>query len=272
MRIAEWIDVLFFSYLTALAWIRPVAAQSRAIITGIGCMAIGLVIAAQFAHKIIAPFPLSVVRDWLPAPLLLLAYWQAGQFFIRPMEELQSRLLRFDQRLLEPLLQGITTRRIGVWISVYLESAYLFCYPMVLSGLPLLYLMHMREYVDTLWATILPPTYLCYAALPFLQTLPPRMIEVDCEAKVRAGKIRALNLWILRHASIQVNTFPSAHVAASISIALVLLRLTPVPGLVFLWISLSVAAGAVMGRYHYAIDALLGAALAVAAFLLVAIF
>jgi hypothetical protein len=38
-------------------------------------------------------------------------------------------------------------------------------------------------------------------------------------------------------------------------------------GLIFQWIAVSIAAGAVAGRYHYAMDALLGASTAVAAFL-----
>ena len=85
----------------------------------------------------------------------------------------------------------------------------------------------------------------------------------------RPSKMRVLNLWILRHASIQVNTFPSAHVAATIGASLALLRLVPLAGLVFLWVSMSIAVGAVVGRYHYAADALIGAGLAAAVFLLV---
>ena len=77
-----------------------------------------------------------------------------------------------------------------------------------------------------------------------------------------AGALRLLNLWILRYASIQANTFPSAHVAASLAVSLALIRLLPVVGLAFLWLSVSIAAGTVVGRYHYAADALLGAVLA----------
>jgi membrane-associated phospholipid phosphatase len=70
-----------------------------------------------------------------------------------------------------------------------------------------------------------------------------------------------MNLYILRHASIHLNTFPSAHVAATIGASLVLMRWVPVVGVLFLLISLSIAAGAVLGRYHYALDVILGAML-----------
>jgi membrane-associated phospholipid phosphatase len=76
-------------------------------------------------------------------------------------------------------------------------------------------------------------------------------------------KIRSVNLFILRHASIQLNTFPSAHVASTIGASLVLMRFAPAMGIVFLMIALSIATGAVVGRYHYALDVILGAVLAV---------
>jgi hypothetical protein len=57
-------------------------------------------------------------------------------------------------------------------------------------------------------------------------------------------------------------------VAITTAGALVLLKLGPLwIGSVFLWIAISIALGAVAGRYHYAADAILGVILAVAAFL-----
>lgn len=51
--------------------------------------------------------------------------------------------------------------------------------------------------------------------------------------------------------------------------ALVLLRIAPLwVGVVFLWVAVTIALGAVGGRYHYAADAILGSAAAVAAFLI----
>ena len=41
---------------------------------------------------------------------------------------------------------------------------------------------------------------------------------------------------------------------------------TPAAATAFLWVALSIALGAVLGRYHYAADAILGAAAAVAVF------
>ena len=98
--------------------------------------------------------------------------------------------------------------------------------------------------------------------VPFLQTLPPRILEHPHEHLRQRNTIRSLNLWILRHASIHANTFPSAHVAASTATALAMLPVAPGIALLFLCIALSIGCGAVIGRYHYAADVLLGGALA----------
>jgi membrane-associated phospholipid phosphatase len=46
----------------------------------------------------------------------------------------------------------------------------------------------------------------------------------------------------------------------------VLLRFTPVMGLVFLFVAIWIALGAMVGRYHYALDVLLGAVTALCVF------
>jgi hypothetical protein len=48
----------------------------------------------------------------------------------------------------------------------------------------------------------------------------------------------------------------------------VLLHFVPSVGLAFLLVSIGIALGAVLGRYHYVADVLLGAALAVAVYTL----
>ena len=104
--------------------------------------------------------------------------------------------------------------------------------------------------------------------LPFIKTRPPRMLGEKWSMALPAGKARAWNLWILRRGSIDANTCPSAHVAIAFACALIVLRRGPLPaGVIFLWVAISIALGAVAGRYHYAVDAILGFMVAFAAFL-----
>jgi membrane-associated phospholipid phosphatase len=76
-----------------------------------------------------------------------------------------------------------------------------------------------------------------------------------------------LNLEVLNRGSIQAITFPSAHVASTTAVALVLARFLPVTGAIFLVIAASIAIGAFLGRYHYFLDVALGAIEAAAVFL-----
>jgi len=47
-----------------------------------------------------------------------------------------------------------------------------------------------------------------------------------------------------------------------------LLRIVPLAGAAFLFVSISIAVAAVVGRYHYALDVLAGATIAVAVLVL----
>lgn len=258
MRASEWIDVVVFAFLSALAWVRRLPLRRRTIVTAFGTAAIGATLLA-------ALFASSIFRDWLPAALLLMVYWQAGQFFDRPDEKLQRRLLALDSRTALPFAARLSANPAGRLVLAYAELAYLLCYPMVPMALGALYLLHARAQADRFWTVVLASTYACYLMVPFVQTLPPRSLAGTARPAPAPGPVRRFNLWILRHASIQMNTFPSAHVAASMACAFVLLKISLPAGALFLAVAVSIAMGAVLGRYHYFADAVLGAAVALAA-------
>jgi PAP2 superfamily len=269
MRVAEWINLLVFSFFVVLAWSRGLEARRRRNVTviGLGALAASL-IGALVVPRLVPPLAASVVRDWLPAALLLMVYWQAGQFFVRIDEWAQTRLERLDRALVAPALRWLSKSSPGRVALTYFELAYLFCYPLVPFALAALYLLRRGPDADHFWTVVLCATYACYAMVPFIQTLPPRMLGEARVAPPPSTKLRKFNLWILLHASIHANTFPSAHVAASMACALVLLQLAPVVGLIFLWIAISIALGAVLGRYHYAADAIIGTLVALAAYVI----
>jgi hypothetical protein len=267
MRAADWINAVYFLFLLVVTWVRPLPHGRRIRVTALTAVGIGMLGLGLLFARVARPSAGSVIRDWLPAPMILVAYWQAGQFFTQASERVQCVLIRFDENLFQ-----FFRRRFGSgfrWSSAYFEFSYLFCYPMVPLGVSALYLMHLQDHTDQFWVVVLPATYACYLVLPFLQVLPPWMLGGHTpEAR---GAFRRLNLLINRHLSIRVDTFPSAHVAASLGVALALLRLSPLVGLLFLWLAINIAIGSVVRRYHYTLDVLLGAALALLA-LLVSLF
>ena len=213
----------------------------------------------------------EIVRDWLPAPLVLVAYWQAGQFFQKPWIELQEVLDGIDSRLaaaLKPL------RPLGEFalLDTYLEIAYLFAYPMVPVALTVLYATGLSDHADSFWVSVLLPSYICYGALLFLPTRPPRPLNregADLLLKMRPEGHRVLNVWLLDRMGIGANTFPSGHVAATTGAALSVFDVSPAAGSVFLWIALSIAVSVVVRRYHYFADAVLAVALALATWLVI---
>ena len=270
MRAAEWINILAFSCFVILAWCRRgLGATRRARITSIGFVALGMTaIASLVLPRVLGPLPVSVIRDWFPYALMLMFYTQAGHFVTGVNVEFQARLESLDWRIVAPALEWCKRSAAGSWILMVLELAYLLCYVSMPSGLAVLYLLGLRHHTDWFWTVVLPSTYACYAMLPFIQTQPPRMLPETRSVQPLPGNVRALNLWILRHASIHANTFPSAHVASTTACALVVLWLAPGIGWVFLAIAILIALGTVSGRYHYVADAVLGAATALAAFVI----
>lgn len=264
MKAADWINVVYFSLLLGLGWTRSLPLGKRVRTTAFGALGLSLVLLSLITSSRVRSPLVSVIRDWLPAPMTLVAYWQAGQFFTRANEKAQRALVRFDESLFRFLRS-----RFGPgagWASAYFEFAYLFCYPMVLLGVGALYLMGLRDHADRFWAVVLPATYACYLVLPFIQVLPPWLLEGPMPKG--GGPFQRVNLWINRHFSVRVDTFPSAHVATAVATALTLLLFSSAVGLLFLWLAVSIAIGCVVRRYHYALDVLLGAALALLVFLL----
>jgi len=270
MRAAEWINIFAFSSFVILAWMRrSLGATRRAKITAIGIVALGITaINGLVLPKILAPALASGIRDWALYALLLMFYSQAGHFVTRVDVEFQARLERLDWRIVAPALRWCKRSPVGPWILTTLELAYLLCYVSMPVALGVLYLLGMRQQADRFWTVVLLATYACYAMLAVVQTQSPRMLPEKRSVQALPGKVRSLNLWILRHASIHTNTFPSAHVASTTACALVMLALSPGVGWVFLVIAILIALGTVAGRYHYAADAILGAIAALAAFVI----
>jgi hypothetical protein len=269
-RAADWINLLVFSWFLILGWRRQELNRvRRRKITAIGAGAVAITLfTALILPHLAEPLVTNVIRDWIPYLLLLMFYWQAGQFVTRADIDFEERLLRLDRKIVAPPLEWCARHAVGVWILAYLELAYLFCYVSMPLGLATIYLLREGREAGHFWTVVLLATYPCYALLAFIQTRPPRVLDEKWTRPLPSGKIRAFNLWILRHASIHANTFPSAHVASTAACALVLLHVAPVwAGLTFLWIAISIALGAVAGRYHYAADAILGFLIALTAYL-----
>ena len=240
MRTSEWICFVFLGLFPVLSMIRPLPLRQRIRVVALGVC--GVLLIWLGTNR-------AVLRDWIPAVLMLFVYWQGGSFFSRTNEKLQAYLERFDERFL---------LKLPVRINLFWEIAYFFCYPLVPGAIATLNALNLQSQVDFFWSVVLPPTFLCHFIVSFYPTYPPwKFRDVSLP-----GPLRKLNFLVIRHASIHVNTFPSAHVAASMAIAFAMLHLQWIAGLVFLFLAISITVSTVVGRYHYAADALFGLLLA----------
>jgi membrane-associated phospholipid phosphatase len=270
MRTSEWIQIGFALVLALAAWVQalsrhPMPVRRRWNITLLAIVPIAAVTLARSTAIFLPPLYVSILRDWLTVALFLVPYWQTGQFFQGPNHRIEERLLAFDHWLMPRAAGTSGTSRTG--LGLVLELAYLFCYPLVPLGLLALYVAGQRDHVSSFWLVVLVATYLCYAITPFVPAYPPRDFAGSQPPAAQTGKARVFNRWILKHGSIHAISFPSAHVASTFAVSLVLLRFTPLFGGIFLFISVWISHGAVIGRYHYALDVLLGAVTALAVFL-----
>jgi hypothetical protein len=263
---AAWIQGAFVAILAAIAWFRPLNFKRRLNTTALAAIAIGLILLARWSSRWLSPLPASIVHDWLPVLLMLFPYWQIGQFFTGADPVAERRLAIFDHAFFRAL--GIVPAKTPIIpvAGIYLELAYLMVYPLIPLGLAALYLTNATRFVDYYWIVVLLATYICFAITPFVRAMPPRALESYEKFRMPPCKLGAINRFILRRGSIQAITFPSAHVASAIAAGLVLLRVEPWAGLIFLIIGVSIAIATVVGGYHYAADALLASLTAIMVF------
>ncbi len=261
MRLSEWLLLGFLAYLAiSAAMTRVPAVRQRRIWVTAFSAALALVAAATAG----VPGRIGMVRDWLPAIGLLVAYWLSGLSAARPSAELERRLAAIDALVSAPLRAAAAIRRVPLVVLEYLESTYLLCYALVPLGLGALYLAGRTESADRFWTVVLVAALPCYAILPWVATRPPRSLG-PATIDDRPLVVRPVNLWILNHGSIGLNTFPSGHAAAALATALAVGRELPWVGLAFGAVAVSIAIASVAGRYHYLADAVLGLLLAAVA-------
>jgi len=269
LRASEWISLLAFSGFAVLAWRRDLDRVRRIKIAGIGAGGLAFTLFAPLIlPSLRAPHGSAIARDCIPCALLLLFYSQSGQFVTRVDRRIEAHLEQLDQRWIAPRLEWCARLPFGAWVFTFLELAYLSYYVSIPLAVGALYWFGRERKADYLWTVVLLAAYGSCSLLPFIQTRPPRMVGEKWSACLPCGKVRAFNLWILRHGSIQANTFPSAHVAIATAGAFAFFGIGPAwIAWSFLGLAIGVALGAVAGRYHYGADAVLGLIVAAAALL-----
>lgn len=258
LRCSEWIAIAYFVYLAgAAAGVPGVRSRSRLAATALFAAPTVLLVA------LVSDAPGgSAIRAWAPFGYLLFGYWLPARLVTAPNKAFERLLQAFDDRLFWGRTDKMGTM-LPRAVAEFLEVAYLFCYPFLPLGFAWLLLANDAD-VDGFWTAVLLAGFCCYGTLPWLPTRPPRALRGSTSSY---SSVRSANRWVLDHASVQWNTFPSGHVATAFATALVVASEQPSAGAVLLLGALAIAIGSVVGAYHYAADAFAGVTIAVAAFL-----
>lgn len=261
MRVSEWVAVGYFGYLLAVALTRPRwPRRARALLASLAALVM------VWLPSLWPETPLTrIARDWLPALYLVLGYWLSGWYFVEPMRGIEARFMGIDWRLLG---RDGGSAIVESWPRVVLELlelAYVTCFLFVPGGLMLLALTGHRESADRFWTLVLLGEFGSFAALPWIQTRPPRAVEAPGAIDRRGLFMRRLNRLQVNSVSIGVNTFPSGHVAGALATAIAVSEVFPTLAPWLLAIVAAIAIAAVLGRYHYAVDAVAGAVLTLVA-------
>jgi membrane-associated phospholipid phosphatase len=266
LRVAEWMIVVYLGYLLAILPFRHIPRASRVKLAALASVLIAVVLAAAW-------WPVSpvsrVVRTWLPLPFILLCYWLTGFYFVDPQPEYEARFAAFDLRVRGWLGAEDFARRAPRLLLEYLELSYFACYIVLPAGMAAFILAGREAESDRFWSIVLLAELACYGVLPWIRTRPWWIIQPGSPLSERRVLLRRLNLLVVRETSTHANTFPSGHAAGALATAFAVAAVWPLAGAVFVFVALSIMAGAVFGEYHYAGDAIAGAATAAAAWGLV---
>jgi membrane-associated phospholipid phosphatase len=194
------------------------------------------------------------LRIWLGHAYLVFGYWLPALLAGPPTSHFESWLRRSDERWRRWIVA------VPDWIRAFLEVSYFLCYPAVPGAFTVVWLRGSPHDIDRFWTAVLVAGFVCYGSLPWLVSRPPRSLALGAAPPEWIGR---LNIALLNRVSHGLNTFPSGHVAVSVAAALMLLDVSLVAVVLFGLVAAAIAAGAVIGRYHYAIDVLIGAAVGV---------
>jgi hypothetical protein len=260
LRPWEFVVIVYFLYLAATAGLVQLPSTRRRLVAA---EAILVAAVAIWLSRFQAGWG-SRIREWAPLAYILAGYWLPGRLVSAPSVPVERSLAAFDLRWLAGADVALV-RQLPLVVLDLLEAAYLFCYPLLPIGFLCVQFLDDRIAVDRFWTAVILSAALCYGTLPWLPTRPPRNWMGD---SIRLSRVRALNLWVLDRASVQLNTFPSGHVATSVAAALAVTASSPLAGLALGLAAFGITVASVVGKYHYGADALAGIVVACIAFAL----
>ncbi len=263
VRNSEWVVIAFLAYAAIIGQELPVpqAVRDRVLLVNV---VVALVYAVLIRRDYAEPrLALSVIRDWLPLAVVILAYREMGLYALpHPAHQFESHLVSWDRSFLHAASPWIES--LGPALPALLESAYALIYTMAPFAVAALYLTGRRESVDRFLFVFTLGVLFCYAQFPFWPSEPPRVVFRGEDIPLYETAIRRFNLWMLSSYGIHTSVFPSAHVAGAFAAAAGMKQAGGRKKWIYralFALAALIALATVYGRYHYLADALAGLAM-----------
>ncbi len=268
LRPPEVVFCLYFFYVAAVAAVHPVegvilpAAIVNVLVVG------GYVALAARDRESNRRFA-AALRDWLPVPLIVLAYKQMGWFApASHTNEFETGWIVWDRVLLDEWSLRAAIESLGAFGPSVLEISYVLVYAVGPFSVAVFYAYGKRSRLDRFLLPFALGTVLAYAFYPFVPSEPPRAVFAGQDLPGVETVFRRFNLWLLSGGGIHTSVFPSGHVAHSFAAGWGMLRALPEHkwvGRTLLTLAALIFIATIYGRYHYAVDSIAGLVVAMAA-------
>ena len=198
------------------------------------------------------------LRSWAPLLLLLFLYSEMPAIIaaVGHLSLQDAQVIAWEASLFNSQPAAAWAR---AWDSlVFSESvhlSYLLYYP-VIFAIPAVLYVQKRQPEFQVAVTILLATFVaCFLCYAFFPVAGPRYLW---PSPAPPGPFRQFALFLLESRSSQGTAFPSSHVAVATTQAVLAVAFFGVRGLWLSLVAAGIAAGAVYGGFHYAIDIIAG--------------
>jgi membrane-associated phospholipid phosphatase len=269
LRRSEWVLAAYFFYAAIVAQVLPVQRNIALLTLGLNASIIASYVLLAHVDSLRRRRFLSIVRDWYPTPLLVMAYREMGWF--APSHHsfaLEKTWVVWDKFFLNTLGVKGFIEFLGPVLPSLLEISYILVYAIPYFSLGVLYAYNRQERVDRFLFPFVLAVLSAYALFPYFPSEPPRTVFPGQDFPAWTTVFRRLNWAMLGSYGIHTSVFPSAHCSGAFCAAFAMRLALPEKKWVWRFLSVMavlIATATVYGRYHYLADAAAGLAIAVLA-------
>lgn len=268
LRRSELVLIAYFTYTAVVGFLLRVAFEIAVFTATLNLSVIAGYMLLGHADRVRPRYLLSVLRDWLPLGLIVLAYREMGWFApAGHTYELEQSWIVWDRLLLGDWGLKAAIEFFGPLMPSILELSYALVYAIGPFSVAVLYCYGRRSAVNRFLFPFLLGTVASYCLFPYFPSEPPRAVFAGEDAALH-NIFRQFNWWLLGGHGIHTSVFPSAHVSSAFAAAFAMLRVMPDrkwPGWFLLALASLIFVATVYGRYHYVVDGLAGIAVSLAA-------